>query len=74
MLNQLGNDFDVSGENFFEDGSFSQYGIKFGPNDGSVHEPVFEKSTTVESVTDRFAIVSEDIKIKIAKFLNFAKS
>ena len=74
VLNQLGNDFDMSGENFFDDGSFSQYGIKFLPNDGSINEPVFESNTTFKSLTDRFAMVSDDIKIKIAKFLNFAKA
>lgn len=72
--NQFGDGWDMSGENFFDDGSFSQYGIKFLPNDGSINEPVFESSTTFKSVTDRFAIVSDDIKIKIAKFLNFAKA
>jgi len=74
VLNQLGNDFDMSGENFFDDGSFSQYGIKFLPNDGSINEPIFESNTTFKSLTDRFAMVSDDIKIKIAKFLNFAKA
>ena len=74
LLNQPGNDWDMSGENFFDDGSFSQYRIKFLPNDGSINEPVFESNTTFKSLTDRFAMVSDDIKIKIAKFLNFAKS